>query len=155
MNGTDMKTFTCAMCGARMEDSPDGGFTVPPTCIELVDGGSAVDADAVHGVVAVDLCAECAEIARRMVLEYDTSPLPECDVDAVRYNERGTLSAFVDTTRGDPVERIVADAVTTVTTCADGGTERRLESKLLEARTIVLSMEDLDAAETGGQRGPG
>lgn len=142
-----MATFTCALCGDRMEDVPDGGFAVPPVCVELLDGDASVDPASIHGVVSIDFCGACTDIARRMIEEYDTSPLPECDLEAARYNERGTLAAFNDTTKGDPETRTIADAVKTATTYADGGTDRRLDGKTLEARAVVLSMELLEDAD--------
>ena len=101
---------TCAMCGDRLAE-PYGGFTLPPVCVQLMGGGDDVDPSTVAGSVSVDLCEECTTVARRMIREYDTSPLPEFDVDAVSWQSAGVASALTggdvsaDELAGDGVDR--------------------------------------------------
>lgn len=141
---------TCAMCGTKM-GTPYGGFTVPPECVQLMKGGDDVDVEAIAHDVTVDLCAECSEVAHRMVTDYETSPLPQCDAEAVRWGDAGTIAALAggeDGGQDDLTERMLEGALVTVKTHLDGDAGRVPDSKITGAYTVVLSLQQLGVIET-------
>jgi hypothetical protein len=143
-----MTASTCAMCGERMAQ-PYGGFSVPPFCVQLLDGGEEIDPSEIAGDVSIDLCKDCTEIGRRMIREYDTSPLPECDADAASWSHAGMMAAMAgeDTTADDftgGTQEKVADAVMTVRVHQKGKTEHVLDAKVDEAYVTVWAAQELD-----------
>jgi len=149
-------TYRCAMCGESAGGgAPYGGFKVPPRCVDLMQNSDGVDTDAIAGPVRVDLCQEDAAIAKRMVTDYGTTPLPECDADAVRFDTRrdverlaamsGHDGAAADLVRDDLEGRLLTDAIATVKAARDGRDEYLLDSDVLEAKVVVLSMRELGA----------
>lgn len=146
--------YRCAMCGESAGvDAPYGGFKVPPRCVDLMRNGDAVDTDAIASPVRIDLCPEDAGIAKCMVTEYETTPLPECDADAARFDTREDLEHHAamsghdgpaaDLARDDLEDRLLIDAITTVKAAHDGGDEYLLDSDVIEAKVVVLSMREL------------
>lgn len=148
---------TCAMCGHRMAQ-PYGGYSVPAFCVTLLDGGEDVDPSEIARDVSIDLCKDCTEIGRRMIREYETSPLPECDADAASWSHPEVMAAMAgeDTTADDlqngQTQKKVADAVMTVTLHKKGKTERVLDAKIDEAYVTVWGAQELDLwqGEIGG-----
>lgn len=144
-----MQNYTCAMCGdSAGGTAPYGGYSVPAEGIELMDGTADVDPEEIAGKIRVDLCEECYEISKRMAMDHETSPLPEFDAGAVRYDEVATMAAQAgqdpDAVRDDGVtQRVVEDALATVRMDQQGQTEHVTESSITEAWVIVLSMRDL------------
>lgn len=141
---------TCAMCGASM-GTPYGGFTVPPECVQLMEGGDDVDIEAIAHDVSVDLCAECSEVANRMATDYETSPLPECDAEAASWDDAGVVAALADSEdvgQDDLTERMLEDALMTVKAHLDGDAGRVPDSKITGAYTVVLSLQKLGVVET-------
>ena len=141
---------TCAMCGDRLAE-PYGGYQLPAPCVQLLDGGDDVDPSTIAGEVAVDLCEECTHVARRMIRDYETSPLPECDVDAATWSNAGVASAFAgddvdadDLAGGDGVDqRVITDAVATVKAHRDGDADRLMPSKVDAAYITLWSLREL------------
>lgn len=131
--------------------APYGGFSIPPACVPLLDGGEDVNTDVIAGDVTVDLCEDCTELARRMVLDHQTTPLPECDADAARWEDAGIAEVMLreEVSSGDMTGRMMADALGVVKAHRDGDAGRTPESKVVEAYTIVLSLERLGLVETG------
>jgi len=148
MSGTGA---TCAMCGDRLAE-PYGGYDLPPVCVQLMDGGDDVDTSTIAGPVSVDLCRECTTIARRMVREYDTSPLPEFDVDAVSWQDAGAMAALMredsDAVGGDDVDRrTIEDAAAVVQLHQAGDAGHVLESKVDRGYIILMALDELGAVE--------
>ena len=144
-------SHTCAMCGDEMVE-PYGGYTLPPECIQLMQGADTADTDEAGRKVIVDLCSECTEIASRMVTDYDTSPLPECDVDAVRWQGSHRVQALIageNDGNDDISERMLMDALATVRADVNGAVDPMLNSRIIEAYVIVLSFEQRGHIERG------
>jgi hypothetical protein len=132
-------------------ETPYGGFSVPPECVLLMEDGDDVDVETIAHDVTVDLCAECTEIARRMVTDHETSPLPECDADAARWQDAGVFSAQAggeDIGQDDLTERMLEDALMAVKAHLNGDTGRVPDSKVIGAYTVVLSLQELGVVET-------
>ncbi|WP_050033777.1 hypothetical protein [Halorubrum halophilum] len=134
----------CAMCCVA---EPYGGYQLPAPCVRLLDGGDNVDPSAIDGEVAVELCEECTHVARRMARDDETSPLPECDADAVSWSsaevwngqrqvDRRTLRAQLD-------RREIADQIEIVKAHRDGDSDRFSPSKIDEAYVTLLSLREL------------
>lgn len=126
---------------------------MPPICVQLMDGGKDIDPEAIAHEVKVDLCAECTELARRMVVDYETSPLPECAAAAARWESAGKLAALageedLDLGHDDLTERWLTTAVPTVKAHRDGTTDGPAASTIIGAYTIVLSLQQLGVVET-------
>jgi len=137
------------MCGTGITGAPARRFDVPPSCLPLLEGGEDVDPETIVGKVRIPLCGECGEISRRMVHEYETSPLPECDVEAATWDDAGVMSALA----GQEIERcedlagrMLEGALATVKADLDGQADHVLDTKITEARVVVLSLQRL-----GGQ----
>ena len=140
---------TCAMCGEQLAEAYSG-YRLPPVCVRLMDGGDDVDPTAIAGDVAVELCEECTEIARRMIREYDTSPLPECDVEAVQWSDAGVMQALAGgdspaaASDGSGVdERTVAEAASAVKAHVDGDDEHIFEHRIDEGYIVLMALEEL------------
>lgn len=140
-----MGSYTCAMCGdSAGSTAPYSAITVPPACLELMQNGYGIDTDDVVGKVHVDLCKEDAEIAKRMVNEYETSPLPECDANAARYDSRPDLEDGPGHDNHDLAVRMFADAVDTVTAAESGRADHLPDTDIFEAKAVELSLQLLD-----------
>jgi hypothetical protein len=114
------------MCGDRLAE-PYGGYQLPAPCVQLLDGGDEINPSTVAGV-AVDLCKECTHVARRMIRDYDTSPLPECDVDAATWSSTAMVNA---PTGGDGVDQgAITDALAAVKAHRDGDADQLVPSKV-------------------------
>lgn len=144
---------TCVMCGDQLAE-PYGGFTLPSVCVQLMAGGDDVDPSTIAGSVSVDFCEECTAVARRMIREYDTSPLPEFDVDAVSWQSAELASALIggdvsaDAVAGDAVDRrTIADAATTVKAHRDGAADHILEGKIDRAYVVLMASRELGILE--------
>jgi hypothetical protein len=138
------------MCDESLSE-PYGGYTLPPACLRLMQNADEVDPDTVAAKVTVDLCEECTEIGRKMALEYDTSPLPECDATAARWQAAGAVEAIAggDATADDDLtERMAMSALSAVKADLDGDGSYMLDSKLTEARVTVLSLDQLGIIDT-------
>ena len=142
----------CAMCGDAM-GQPYGGYSLPAFCVQLLDGGEEIDPTSIAGDVHVDLCEDCTEIGRRMIREYDTSPLPECDADAADWSTAGMVAAMSgDDSSGDELENSdrwreeIADAVAAVKAHQDGAAEHIFEGKIDAAYITVHAAEELGVA---------
>lgn len=139
-------TSTCALCGDDMVTAY-GGFDVPPRCLTLMQNSGGIDPDDVAGKVRVDLCEEDTEIARRMVEDYGTSPLPQCDADHVGYQTRDQVAAFAGEAPDDDgdgvTERMLEDALMAVRAEQTGDAAHIADHKLVEAKVVVLSLADL------------
>ena len=140
-------TTTCAFCREDLITAY-GGFDVPPLCINLMENSDSIDIDNIAGKVRVDLCEEDTEITRRMVEDYGTSPLPECDVDHVSYQDKATAAALAGQTPADAdddgvTQRMLDDALMTVRADQTGDTDHIADHKLVEAKVIILSLADL------------
>ena len=140
---------TCAMCGEQLAEAYSG-YRLPPVCVRLMDGGDDVDPTAIAGDVTVDLCEECTAIARRMIREYDTSPLPECDVEAVQWSDAGVMQALAGgdgaPAAGDGSgvdERTVAEAASAVKAHIDGDDEHIFEHRIDEGYIVLMALEEL------------
>lgn len=141
---------TCAMCGDRLAE-PYSGFDLPPVCVQLLEGGDDVDPSTIAGSISIDFCEECTPIARRMIRDYDTSPLPECDADAVRWSSAGVMSALAgddvdadDLAGGDGVDQaVIDDALITVQTHRDGDAFRLYEHTIDRAYVLLMSLHQL------------
>ncbi len=83
------------MCGDELTEAY-GRYRLPPLCVKLMDGGNAVDPSSIADSVSIDLCKACTGVARRMIREYDTSPLPEFDVDAASWLDAADAHALRD-----------------------------------------------------------
>jgi hypothetical protein len=59
----------------------------------LLDDGDGVNPSTIAGEVAVDLCEECSQVAQ-MLRDYETSPLPKCDIDAATWSSAELTGAF-------------------------------------------------------------
>ena len=143
------------MCGDRLAE-PYGGFTLPPVCVQLMAGGGDVDPTTIAGEVAVDLCEGCTHVARRMIREYDTSPLPEFDVDAVSWQSAGLASALIggdvagDAVAGDDINRrTIADAAATVKAHRNGDADHILEGKIDRAYVVFMASRELGILKGG------
>jgi hypothetical protein len=141
------------MCGDRLAE-PYGGYRLPAPCIQLLDGGDDVDPSTVAGEVAVDLCEECTHVARRMVRDYDTSPLPECDADAATWSSTAVVNALTggdgagDQAGGDGVDqRAITDALATVKAHRDGDADRLMPSTVDAAYITLWSLRELGILE--------
>ena len=152
---------TCAMCGDRLAE-PYGGFDLPPVCVRLLEGGDDVDPDAIAGSISIDFCEECTAVARRMIRDYETSPLPECDADAVSWSSAAAASAFAggdvpadQLGGGDVDQATIADAVATVKAHRDGDGYYFFEHKIDRAYVLLWSLRELGILERdpiGGDR---
>jgi hypothetical protein len=118
-----------------------------------MDGGDDVDTSTIAGQVSVDLCRECTTIARRMVREYDTSPLPEFDVDAVGWQDAGAMAALMGEDSdavggGDGVDRrTIEDAAAVVQLHQTGDADHVLESKVDRGYVILMALDELGVIE--------
>lgn len=138
------------MCGDRLAE-PYGGYRLPAPCVQLLDGGDDVDPSTIAGKVTVDLCKECTHTARRMIRDYETSPLPECDVDAASWSSAELMGALAgddldadDLAGGDGVDqRAITDAVATVKAHRDGDGDRLTPSKVDAAYITLWSLREL------------
>ena len=144
---------TCAMCGDRLAE-PYGGYQLPAPCVQLLDGGDDVEPSTIAGEVAVDLCEECTQVARRMIRDYETSPLPECDVDAATWSSAELMGAFAgddvgadDLGGGGVDQRAITDAVATVKAHRDGDADRLIPSKIDAAYITLWSLQELGILE--------
>ena len=137
-------TADCAMCGETMAH-PHGGYSLPPVLVEDLQNSETIDVDNVAGKISIDLCAECAEIAERMVTKYETSPLPECDAKRARYTDVGRMEALTggDFHRDDPSEGMILDALETATLHAEGEDARVARPRVVEALVLVRSAENI------------
>ena len=142
------------MCGKKMYE-PTRGFTLPAVCARLLEGGDEVDQDAIAGKISVDLCGECGKVARRMVRKYDTSPLPECDADAVRWTSTEMVRVLsggdppTDAPRRGVDRQTVAAAVSTVKAHRSGDAEHIPDTKIDAAYVTVLSLQELGILDDG------
>jgi hypothetical protein len=137
------------MCGAALAQ-PYGGYTVPPPCLQLMKNSEEVDLGTVTGKVKIHLCKECTEIGRKMAMEYDTSPLPECDCAAAEWGAVDTMNLLAGGDLSDTdglTDRMATSALSTVKADLDGGGRGVIDSKLTEARVIVLSLSQLGILE--------
>lgn len=125
------------MCGESAGvDAPYGGFKVPPRCVDLMQNGDSVDTDAIASPVRVDLCREDATIAKRMVTDYDTTLLLECDA-AARFDTREDLERLA--AMSGPTVPPLTSSVTTSRPAThrrdrDGGGRPRWSRRGLPAR---------------------
>lgn len=140
------------MCGERLAQ-PHGGYSLPAFCVQLLDGGDEIDPSGIAGDVHIDLCEDCTEIGRRMIRDYDTSPLPECDVDAADWSDAGMMAAMAggDTSRDDlegsgGVRKEIADAVAAVKAHRSGDSEYMMAGKIDAAYITLFAAEELDLA---------
>ena len=140
------------MCGDRLAE-PYSGYRLPAPCVQLLDGGDEINPSTVAGV-AVDLCKECTHVARRMIRDYDTSPLPECDVDAATWSSTAVVNALTggdgagDQAGGDGVDqRAITDALATVKAHRDGDADRLVPSKVDAAYITLWSLRELGILE--------
>lgn len=143
-------TSECAMCGEPFR-TPYTRYDVPPICLDLMQNAGGIDTDAVAGKVHVGVCEECSTVARKMVTEYDTSPLPECDATATSWNTTGVVEAFAGSevdTRDDLTERMATDALATVAAATNDDAAPIPESKVAEAFVVATSLEQLDVIDT-------
>lgn len=120
----------------------------------MMAGGDDVDPSTIAGSVSVDLCEECTAVARRMIREYDTSPLPEFDVDAVSWQNAGVASAFTggdvsaDELAGDDVDRrTIGDAAATVKAHRNGEADHLFEGKIDRAYVVLMASRELGILE--------
>lgn len=137
------------MCGAALAQ-PYGGYTVPPPCLQLMKNSEEIDLGSVTGKVKIHLCKECTEIGRKMAIEYDTSPLPECECTAAEWGEMDTMNLLAGGDLSDTdglTNRMATSALSTVKADLDGDARGVLDSKLTEARVIVLSLSQLGVLE--------
>lgn len=147
------------MCGEAMVQAY-GGWKTPPVCVQLMEGSDDVDADAIAGKVTVDLCEECASIGRRMAMDYETSPLPECNAKAARWQSVGMAQALAGEEvgeNGELTDRMLENALMTVKADVDGSSDHILDSKIAEAYVILVSLQQLGKVETDliGREGDG
>lgn len=123
---------TCAMCGDRLAE-PYASYQLPAPCVQLLDGGDDVDPSTIAGEVTVELYEECTHVARRMIRDYETSPHPECDVDAATWSSAELMGAFAgDDADADNLaggggadQRAITDAVATVKAHRDDDADRK------------------------------
>lgn len=147
------------MCGEEMVESPYGGFSVPPECVELMQNADEYAPDDIYDKTKVDLCSEHASEARDIIDRGDT-PLTVCDARFCRITdeegaerEAALLSMHRDDVDVDDLkddlapddltERMVQDALMTVKMHLDGDDGHLLDSDVYEAKAIVLSMKEL------------
>lgn len=135
-------TVSCAMCGEATAE-PAASYSVPPALVGDMRNGDAVDLDDVAWEVMVDLCRECAEVAKRMAVDHDASPLPECDATRVRYDDAAAMGELAggEVGAGDLTERMVEDALATAE--SDARADRPMDARGVEARVIALSARNL------------
>ena len=144
----------CAMCGDELTEAY-GRYRLPPLCVKLMDGGNAVDPSSIADSVSIDLCKACAGVARRMIREYDTSPLPEFDVDAASWLDAVDACALrdddlsADQIGSDGIDRrVVVDAAMTVKAHQDGAAERITEGKIDRAYVVFMAVDELATLES-------
>lgn len=148
---------TCAMCSDRLVQ-PRGGYSLPAVCVQLLDGGDDIDPSTIAGKVSVDFCENCTSIARRMVRDYETSPLPECDADAASWQNIEVVNALArddpelsEMSQSDGVDRrTITDAITTVKAHRDGDADRVMAAKIDAAYITLWSLRELGIVESSG-----
>lgn len=82
----------CGVCGTNM-NVPEGGFKMPPTLLELVQGDVSITDD-IHQPVWVYLCKEHNNEVKEMVDDGE-SPLSEFHVDNLKIPSRRTMLALI------------------------------------------------------------
>jgi hypothetical protein len=138
------------MCGERFAE-PYAGYQLPAPCVQLLDGGGDVDPSTIAGEVSVDLCEECTHVARRMIRNYETSPLPECDAGAATWSSTAVVNALTGGDResdqaggGDGVDqRAITGAVAAVKAHRDGDADRLMPSRVDAAYITLWSLREL------------
>lgn len=146
---------TCAMCSAQLSQAYSG-YSLPAVCIQLLDGGDSIDPSTIAGQISIDLCKSCTPLARDMIREYETSPLPECDADAATWHETELMNALA---RDDPElntrdesdgvdQQIISTAAATVTAHQNGDAYRIRRAKIDEAYITLWSLQELGVIST-------
>lgn len=133
------------MCGETVV-SPYSAYKIPPALVEEMAHSEDVLAEIgeTPTKLSVDLCEGCSDIASRMVTEYETSPLPECDARHLQIPfavHSPDHDPAID--QNDLTARMIEDALVTAKASADGNADHLRRSKLVEARVIVLSAQNL------------
>lgn len=138
-----MSKYSCAMCSDPAGyEAPYGGFRVPPDFGELLYGNGDPATR-----IRVDLCRDCRAVAGNMVSEYDTSPLPECDLARCHYETEESLERLASAFGPSPDEmvqdnlrlKMVNSAHATLAQVEQGNGDHLMDSTVFEARVIVLS----------------
>jgi len=144
-----MTARTCAMCEDRMAQIYDK-YTLPPFCVQLLDGGEEIDESEIVSNISVNLCEDCSEKAGRMVEEEHTTPLPECNVEVASWEDAGKWAAYAGkSTTADEIKdgaqtkRKLVDALVTVKAHREGDADR-FTRKINEAYVIVWAAQELD-----------
>lgn len=147
------------MCGEEMKQAPNGGFSVPPECVQLMQNADEFDPDTIYDKITIYLCSVHTDEARGM-LDRGETPLTVCDARFCKITdeEEATVEAELlamdrdgvdakdlkdDLAPNDLSTRMAQDALATVKSHLDGEDDHLLDSDLYEAKTIVLSLKEL------------
>jgi hypothetical protein len=142
------------MCGEQIAHNRFV-LRVPSICAELFSGGEKISPSSIVGKITVNLCLDCGDTAKKMATKYETSPLPECNIDAANWMGREELAAMGRMglyQSGRPAEpsptEHAQDAAMVVTSHQRGDDNHIHDSEITQAYTVLRSLQQLGYIET-------